>query len=274
MNRRQHAKQGIVMGRRLALTALLAAGLPALAACTTDVNGALVIVQNQVPESEDGICLIPSKGDTVRLISGTFDVDLDRDYPYFLYPLVRNGLPPLADEGRVETNRIEYEGVEVKIEPPPGVDFPGTDACPNEFAFNERYSLAPEAEIGSKVQVLLPCHSALLRQMFNAGALPSDFATHVRFRVSVRAVGKHTGSTLKSEPFEYVIRVCKGCLQRGYQEGYAVFDYPNVPKCDALETNPYQGNPCNPAQDQIVMCCLGSAAGATLDCPGRPRPPE
>ncbi len=254
-----------------ALSALVAVALPSFAGCTTDINGALVVVQNQIPEAKDGLCLVPSKRETVRRISGTYDVDLDKDYPYFMFPLVRNDLPPIGGEGQIEPNRMEYMGVEVKIEAPAGVSFPGSASCPTEFAFSERVSMDPDSEIGSMVQVFLPCHAKLIRDMFNANTLPSDYASFVRFRVVVRAVGKHAGTTLKSDPFEYVVRVCKGCLQRGYEGGYAAFDYPMMAACSALEENPYQGNACNPAQDGLVLCCR--RADGTTDCPGRPTPP-
>ncbi|MDX2020510.1 MAG: hypothetical protein SF187_09730 [Deltaproteobacteria bacterium] len=252
------------------VVALMAAAVPLLAGCTTDVNGAFIIVQNQVPELVSGACAVPSKASETRQIAGTgaYDVDLDKPYPYFLYPLLRNDLPVAATEGTIEVNRIEYTGVEVKIEPPAGVAFPSTADCPTEFKFAERASIPPTGEVGSAVQVFLPCHSATLLKMFNSGALPKDFATYVRFKVTIRAIGKHGNGTLKSDPFEYIVRVCKGCLQTGYSPMFAPFEYPGVPACTALAANPYQGNPCNPAQDGQILCC--KKADDKLDCPGRP----
>lgn len=256
------------------VVAFTAAMVPWLSGCTTDVNGAFVIVQNQVPEIVSGVCAVPSKAADSRQIPGTgaYDVDLDKPYPYFLYPLLRNDLPISASENTIEVNRIEYTGVEVKIEPPAGVAFPSTADCPTEFKFAERATIPPTGEVGSAVQVFLPCHSAALLNLFNSGALPKDFATHVRFKVTIRAVGKHAGSTLKSDPFEYIVRVCKGCLQTGYAPMFAPFDYPGVPACTALTVNPYNGNPCNPAQDGQILCCR--KADGKLDCPGRSADPS
>jgi hypothetical protein len=240
-----------------------------LSGCTTDVNGAFLIVQNQEPEVVEGACSVPSKAENRRIPgTGAYDVDLDRPYPYFLYPLLRNDLPVSGSDNTVEVNRIEYTGVEVKIDAPAGVTFPSTAACPTEFKFAERATIPPTGELGSTVQVFLPCHSVALLNMFNTGALPTDISTHVRFKVTVRAVGKHGGSTLKSEPFEYIVRVCKGCLQTGYDPMFAPFDYPGVPACTALSANPYSGNPCNPAQDGQILCC--KRPDQKLDCPGRP----
>lgn len=265
------SKFGPATAKTLGVTALLAVALPWLSACVSDVNGGLVIVQNQIPEIEEGRCVIPAKRESLRLFSGVYDVYLDQDYPYYLHPLVHNGLPPGAQEGQVEPNRIEYTGVEVKIEPPPGVAFPGTAACPTEFAFNDRASIDPEVDIGSRVQVLLPCHGRLLRDMFEQKLLPDSLDAQVRFRVLVRAVGRHAGDTVKSEPFEFSIQVCKGCLQRGFEPPLSTFDYPaGVPSCSGLAANPYRGNPCNPAQEMQIMCC---SQDGKLDCPGRPRAP-
>jgi len=251
--------------------ALLLASLPGLSACTADVAGGMVIVQNQVPEATEGSCLIPSKATMARTISGTYDVDLDRPYPFYFYPLVQNNLPATVLEGTVEYNRIEYTGVEVKIVPPAGIAMPSTPACPTEFAFPERASLLPEGEIGSAVQIFLPCHSAALLAMFKSGALPADPNAEIRFKAVVRAIGKHAGSTIKSDPFEYTVRVCKGCLQRGYQGEFTVFDYPSVPACTGIKTNPYPGNPCNPAQDAKILCC--DKGNKQLVCPGQPIDP-
>jgi len=274
MKRRQQSKPsyGNRAARTLALTTLVGAALPFLSACDADVNGALVIVQNQIPEIEEKRCVIPAKRDALRSFSGTYDIYLDQDYPYYLHPLVHNGLPPIAAEGQIEPNRIEYTGVEVQIVPPPGVAFPGTAACPIEFAFNDRASVEPEGDISSRVQVLLPCHARLLRDMFAQKLLPDAPDAQVRFRVAVRAVGRHAGSTIKSEPFEFSIRVCKGCLQRGFTGPYAAFDYPNgVPVCSDLRANDYVGNLCNPAQEAQILCCSHEGV---LECPGRPRAPS
>ncbi|MCG5055919.1 MAG: hypothetical protein KA712_23425 [Myxococcales bacterium] len=273
--KRGAATRGRATGVLARVLALAAGGLPALASCSADVNSSLVIVQNQVPETEDGACIIPSKRDNLRRFSGVYDVDLDQDYPFFMFPLVRNNLPAISEDNAVELNRIEYTGVEVQIEPPPGITFPSTEACPSAFAESERVSLAPDEERSSMVRVFQPCHSATLRAMFNQGTLPDDPAALVQFRAVVRAIGRHAGKTVESDPFEYAVRVCKGCLQRGYQEAFAVFDYPKVPKCTALSANPYSGNACNPAQDSLILCCERQLAdnSTKLECPGRPQPP-
>ena len=249
--------------------ALLLAALPFWSACLADVQRGLVIVQNQTPETEKG-CIIPSKA-TRRPVSEAYDVDLDRPYPFYFFPLLRNDFPVTEAEGTIEVNRIEYTGVEVKIVPPPGVVFPSTASCPAEFSFPERASLMPTVEISSMVQTFLPCHSAALRAMFKSGALPSDPSSEVRFKAVVRAVGRHGGDTIKSDPYEHVVRVCLGCLQRGFGDKFSQFDYPKIPACTAITDNPYKGNPCNPAQNSFILCC--DQGGGKIQCPGQPVDP-
>jgi hypothetical protein len=248
-----------------AIVALLLATMPCLSACTSDVAGGLVIVQNQTPTSSDKGCLIPSKASMERQISGVYDVDLDRPYPFWFYPLVVNNLPATAKEGTVELNRVEYTGVEVKIVPPAGVAMPSTATCPTEFSFPDRASMLPDGELGSAVQIFLPCHSAALLAMFKSGALPGDLNAEIRFKAVVRATGKHGASIIKSDPFEYPVRVCKGCLQVGYADDFTLFSYPAVPACTGIKTNPYRGNSCNPAQDAPILCC--DRGNKQLVCP-------
>lgn len=255
-----------------AFMVLLVTALPCLTACIADVAGGLVIEQNQTPEySAEKGCLIPNKASTNPTLSGIFDVDLDKPYPFLFYPLLQNNLPITGKDGRVEVNRIQFTGVEVKIVPPAGVKMPSTAACPTEFSSFGQASLLPEDETASAVKIMLPCHSATLLAMFQSGALPADPNADIQFRVVVRAVGKHAGSTIKSNPFEYPVRVCKGCLQRGYQGDFSTFNYPAVPACTLIIKNPYPGNGCNPAQDAHILCC--AKGDKQLLCPGQPVDP-
>jgi hypothetical protein len=233
------------------------------------VPSGLVIVQNQSPEYSALGCVVPNKASSVRAISGIYDVDLDRPYPFYAYPLIRNELPKTASDSTIESNRIEYTGVEVKIVSPEGVVLPSTAACPTEFSFPDRASVSPGEDVGSAVQVFLPCHSAALLAMFNYGALPAEPSAEIRFEAVVRATARHAATMIKSAPFEFSVRVCRGCLQRGYQGEFSVFDYPGVPACTSLKTNPYPGNACNPAQDALILCCSKDPGTSQLVCPAQ-----
>lgn len=255
------------MIRRLhtaALFALLFSGC-------VDYGSALTIVQNQTPTigESDRSCVIPSMPSTLRNALGTFDVALDKSYPYYMYPLVSNGLPLLS--GNVDPNLIYINKFSVKIEAPPTVTVPFTAACPAEFDFPNPLPLHPGDQAAAIVEAIRPCHYDLLHQLMAQGKLPSSFSERVIFRLIVRAKGRHGSTEIKSDPFEFPVRVCYGCLQTGFNTAaYADFNFPKVPACNRLaETNPYQGNPCNPAQDfGPLLCCALDAEGKQLECPG------
>jgi hypothetical protein len=247
---------------------LAPACLPVLVGCTTDANPGLYILQNQVPEPEDGVCLVPAERGQVRQTQGIYDVGLDRGYGYQLYPLVSSALPETSEGALTELNLIAYEGVEVEIEPPPGITVNFPPECPAEFDYPDRFTLAPGEDVASIVNVMLECHSVALRALFPAGQQDRQFL----FSVSVRAKGRHGNDTIRSEPFEYPVNVCFGCLQKGFGAGLEDLDFPALANCDNLAANPYIGNPCNIAQDSgPVLCCARQGNPNDVECPGRPR---
>jgi hypothetical protein len=88
----------------------------------------------------------------------------------------------------------------------------------------------------------------------------------------VRARGRHGDSEVLSEPFEFPIQVCYGCLQTGLTGDFAQFNFPQTPSCDLLGDHPYTGNPCGPAQDfGPLLCCALDPKAEALECPARPR---
>jgi hypothetical protein len=237
-----------------------------------DYGSSLTIVQNQLPTTEGAesrACVIPSMASALRNALGTFDVALDKSYPYYMYPLVSNGLPTLS--GTVDPNIININKFSVKIEAPPTVTVPWTPACPAEFDFPSPLPLHPLEQAAAIVEAIRPCHYDLLHQLMAEGKLPSSFSERVIFRLIIRAKGRHGSTEIKSDPFEFPVRVCYGCLQTGYNTAaYADFNFPKVPSCNRLaETNPFPGNPCNPAQDfGPLLCCALDAEGKQLECPG------
>jgi hypothetical protein len=248
------------------------AGL-SLSACV-DAGGALTIVQNQVPTLGTGTdlsCTIPSMPSTLRNQLGTYDVALDKSYPYYVYPLLSNALPALMQA--VEPNRVEINKWSVKIEAPPTITVAWNPACPAEFDFPSPLTLGPGEQAAALVEAMRPCHGDLLRQLLKDGKISPSFSERVIFRLIMRAKGRHGGSEIKSDPFEFPVRVCYGCLQTGYASpDYADFSFPRVPACNKLVANPFPGNPCNPAQDVgPLLCCALDAEAKQLECPGIPR---
>lgn len=257
--------------------ALPVAGLLVGAECTVDDGPqALLIVQADAPESTT--CAAPAEIGTKRLVSGVYDVALDRLYPFRMYPVITNQLASFLGAGKGqsdEVNNVILTGFRVEIAPPAGVgSIPWAAGCSGEFDWNvETHLLPPAASVGTIVEAIRYCHVPVLREQFQnkSPGFDSDMSAEVILSVTLRAKGHHGTSEVESAPFTFPIRVCYGCLQTGYsQPGFAQYNFPNVPACEVLTTNPFAGNLCDPAQDQRILCCKDKTSG--IICPAVPNP--
>jgi hypothetical protein len=217
----------------------------------------LIIVQNQVPtvDSMSGGCVISTDALVFRG-SGVFDVNLDRPYDYFVYPLVQSRLPSIVTSGNIERNRISLRALRVSIKAP--VE-PGWEAgCPGTFDSPVAGLLDPEQIRAFSARGFQTCHSARMRQLIADGVIPSDLSQPVSFTLELRVIADHNGTELQSDVFPFSVQVCAGCMQ-------AMF--PDIPRCaDTPKPNPLPGNPCNIAQDgPKVLCCVDPGGG--LVCP-------
>jgi hypothetical protein len=252
----------------------LAAMTVASTACT-DANESLVILQAQQPDEQcrinDGV-----QG-SLLLERGTLDVAMDRPRGYTLFPIVVNNLQPIAGEGEIEPNRVFVNGARVKLVPPPGLNIPFSDTCAAEFDTTASAQMGPGDTRAIEIEVLRSCHAALILDLFKSGRLNHDVADKINFRVIVRVKGRHGGTGILSDPFEFPVRICYGCLQMGFAGPFAAFNFPErVPACDKLTTNPYQGNQCPDliAQDVgPVLCCARNNDPTNLQCPAAPAVP-
>ncbi len=253
----------------------LVLGLPLLAQATCVETGSpLVVLQAQIPETGMNSCDVPADRTVPGMPQGVLDVGLrDRARPYRLFPQILNSLAGLASAaGGAEPNRVDVTRVSVRVEPPPGLSIKWPADCPISFDWATPLTLFPGEESPVVVEALRACHAATIAQAFKDNKLDSNVATDIRFRVIVRAKGRHGGSEITSDPFEFPIRVCFGCLQTGFNDAqYSGFSVSVLPACSRLLANPYQGNPCNPAQDfGPVLCCARDNDGG-IECPGIPR---
>jgi hypothetical protein len=257
-----------------------------LAACVVDDGPTgLHIVQDQWLESGTGTtsCTIPATATSTRRIEGVLDVTvLSRNNTrYYLYPLVESFLAPFAGLASgasspvEEKNNIIMKSFHVKLD---ATTSDGTsvtwDACPGEFdAPVDTFLLKPGGTVSEIVEIIRPCNAAPLFDSLQAA--PS--ASSLTVTATVRAKGHLGSSDIESPPFTFPVLVCYGCLQTGYSDAAAAqFSFPAVPQCSDLTVNPYTGNPCNPAQDDTILCCamgadaLGRATGVL--CPAIPMP--
>lgn len=219
----------------------------------------VVIIQIQKPkvDPDTHACVVSTDLDDPRL-AGVFDVDLDRDYPYYVFPLVRNRLPSVQTAGDIERNAVSLTAIRVDIQAPPGVDAAWPEGCPGTFDAPASVMIVPDQTNAIVVQAFLPCHTRRLRELIAASAFPADGSQPVFFTLDLRAVASHNGDTVQSDPFQFQVTVCAGCLQSMF---------PLTPACiDAPKPNPLPGNVCNIAQDgPQVLCCIDTKGA--LVCP-------
>ena len=185
---------------------------------------------------------------------------------------MENNLLPLGGQTDLEPNRVMVTGARVKIVPPPGVidPVPRRLRAPSSTTPARRPSTPePPGRCGSRrCAPATPPSSGICSIK---GRLNSAVQESVYFRVIVRIKGVHGGTEIFSDPFEFPVRVCYGCLQTGFSGPYSAFNFPETPACDALANNPFLGNPCGPAQDfGPILCCARDGKGRGLQCPGVP----
>jgi hypothetical protein len=230
-----------------------------LAAGCAEPSGMLVILQNQRPSlaMDAKSCDVPADVGDARL-SGVFDVDLDRPYPYFVFPLIENRLPSVVTSGGVQRSSVTLVALRVEIEAPAGVSPAWAPGCPGTFDAPLVAGLDPGQIRSLVAQGFRECHSAELRSLIEAGAIPADLSRPVVFRLNLTAIADHNGSELLSNRFPFPVQACAGCLQAGF---------PDTPSCaSAPSPNPYLGNPCNIAQDEGGVLCCENDQGS-LVCP-------
>jgi len=238
----------------VALGALVVAGVGCANAPST-----LVILQNQLvtPDMTTGTCT-PTEDLDSALLSGTFDVDLDKDYPYILHPLLESRLPSLQTADGIERNSLTLTALHIEIQAPAGVSPDWPAGCPATFDAPAPLVIDPQQTRVLTVNGLQPCHSQHLRQLIKDGAIPASSAQPVYFTLAIQAIATHAGSTLESDVFPFPVAVCAGCLQA---------HFPATPMCiDTPKPNPDPGNTCNVAQDGPQVLCCVDPAGA-LVCP-------
>ena len=221
------------------------------------------IQQFQTPDTKDRGCLTSTDPSMVRQVQGTLDLALDKNYPYLLFPLL--SLP--ANAAMVQLNAFR-----VRIGFPAGATVTWPADCPAEFDYPFNIELAPGGTAAGSVAALQSCHAAKLRELFVTGALDARLQTKVMINLTITSRAYAGSQLIFSSPADFPIRVCMGCLQTGFPAPYDVYSYPKVPLCTQLTTNPFLGNPCNPAQDfGPLLCCSKDAEGKMLECPGIPR---
>lgn len=231
----------------------------AVAACGR-VPGQFEILNNQIPQPG---CVI-GVDETVYRGEGTVDLSIVRDdarAAYLVFPLMKNNLPAPA-AGDIDNNSIVLSSFAVDISaigaPPPqtaalfsaleaGAD-PNMPRALLHFQQPWSGSIASGGGLLSAAVAALPVDLARRIAATNeVGGAPS-----LVLNLRIRAFGKTTSQNMESDPFDYPVALCSGCLVGSVQ----------TCPLTAKPANP--GNACNAAQDETVDCCRDNGA---LVCP-------
>ncbi|MFH0902104.1 MAG: hypothetical protein V2A73_15850 [Pseudomonadota bacterium] len=192
---------------RIGLFGLLAFGVLALlgAACA-DYDTSLVLVRNQVPDTE--ACTIPATEDDMYRTSGTLDLsglDLPPDkrysYGYLFTPLVKN----------FSEVSIQLQGANTELL--------GTDDA-SDYVLSDMVGLGVSAKTSERISGTVTGEEGRLAVHYLvvdyeqaktlAESLPRGETIQIIARTQV--YGEAGGHTLRTNYFEYPIRLCKGCV--------------------------------------------------------------
>lgn len=236
------------------LLALAAALCPILAFGCGRVPGQFEILNNQVPITAGGGCTIPVD-ETVYSGKGMLDLSIvrsDFSTAYFVFPLIENNLPPSAGNS-IDPNQIQLSGFNIDIGTIGVV--PDSVSTVLQGSSLLHYQTAWSGGIdsgGGKISASVEAFPVALAQQLAASG---SFGTEpsVVFNLKIQALGTtNSGRSLQSDPFDYPVEVCAGCLAR------------NLGPCRSAATPANLGNGCNPAQDEPVDCCTDNGV---LVCP-------
>jgi len=235
------------MKARLSLP--LAAALLAFGAGCID-NWQSFYVRDNKRLGEPPGCEIPTDPNATGLLGGVLDVSIAHSYAAYLF--TENRLIIREDEGlpRAESNGIFVQGAYLDYEPDPTC---GAPLGATEVRFSNFIDPQASATIGIW---LIPEAMGL---NLTAAALAGCPLQEMNIVVTVQLFGvTQAGIELETQPFDYPITICNGCL------AYCPIGMtcpPATPhpgtNCDCDNTDVDTGEmPCHPGQDDLVDCRL------------------
>lgn len=229
------------------MTLAIALTLSASLGCEEN-SASLVILQNQVPGEG---CTVESSETADYRPQGKLDVlwysQVGQPAGYYMFPLVQNNLISTenTETGTVEENCITIKETRVDL------DLGGlgeyVESNFTKYAVPTAVTICPGEMRAVSVMVIPPQVVAVI-----AGQIPENGMEYVSAKI--RMVGKRGSTTIKSNSMTYPIFLCNGCLIK------------NLGNCDTavIPEDPAPGNPCNPAQDDPMECCV---QGVDWVCP-------
>jgi hypothetical protein len=231
--------------------ALVAAMLPLVLAACGRVPGQFEILNDQVPAAG---CTVPVSPGVYQGV-GRLDLSIARGNvgsAYLFFPLIENNLP-LPKSGSQDPNQIQLSGFNIDITPLAGTSSDTNSVLAgNALAHFKTAWSGGVPSGGAQITAIVDAFPvALAEQLLDQGSVSKDPSATLNLRV--QALGTTTvGSEMQSDPFDFPLEICVGCLVA------------NVQACPFMSAPANPGNACNPAQDTRVDCCTTNGA---LVCP-------
>jgi hypothetical protein len=235
--------------------ALVVASLSAVA-CGR-VPGQFEVLNNALPNDSCGVDVDP----TVYRGSGVLDLSLvspGAESAYLMYPLFQNNLES-STGGGIDANAIHLRSFAVDITPlgplPPLTQelfstLEGDAAGSKLLHYSAPWSGSVSSGGGMIATIVKGFPVGLANQIFGVGEI--GLSPSVTMNIRIRGFGSTTTRDIESDPFDFPVALCDGCL------------IANLQPCPYTVAPAHSGNRCNVAQDQSVDCCLN---GNDLICP-------
>lgn len=225
----------------------------ALAGCS---SSALVIEANQRPSP--GSCELSQTRTGDEIDSGTFNLALGDRSTYVLTPLIRNPSSlSFAVERAHVTLQWEVDGAlePLSVTSEVGVRYDSwdleLDACASDACPVVRASSTASFEVPALPRVVTQYLGSGMDDAVAVGRVPPEY----RLISTIVLEGTQGGVLARSEPFDFEIRLCLGCLVT-FPEGT---DSPGIAGPDCCGGAPPTPT-CQAGQDDPIDCraCIGS----------------
>ena len=260
---------------RPVLLALLHAGLAAgTGACVATSGDEGFVIRNNLAPNE-GNCAFTATASAPFVSRGTLTSRATS--PYILTPLIESRISAAMGQENLRTVALMGAKIDLSIGPITVEDLQGnvTFTCSAEgpnacFSEAERATLADAGvtKFRTPFAAPLPPNGGLASAVFDI--VPTTTVSEIERKVGALAAGSRMsalvlatatiygrlgGSELDGLPFDYPVTVCSDCVVNDLGPCAGV----------AEDFEPRTGNPCNPFQDGVVDCCIGT--GGALTCP-------
>jgi hypothetical protein len=220
-----------------------------------DAYTALQIAQAQVLKK--GECTaVPAEPTSLYQSAGILDIAVPdgSTRPYQLGLSIFNAMESAGKTPAEEMNNITLESFVVELAgdwyDSSGVPASITwdEVCPQKFEYPVgTVRLSPGGYAGTLIEAMRAGHTYCLQRL--SQLYQADITA------TIKAKGRHGGTSIVSAPFKFRIQACRGCLQTEYREAMLASLNGALIQCDELETANDYPDGCFLGQDTTFLCC-------------------